>query len=70
MADFCRQCSMDLFQEDFYDLRGLGDGTPLTPGKGWSALCEGCGATVVDDDGVCISFHCFRKHGKETINED
>ena len=58
MADFCKQCSLEIFLEDFGDLRGLGDGTPLPPGHGWSALCENCGPIVVDDEGNCISDNC------------
>ena len=65
MADFCQQCSMDIFGEDFEELKGLGDDTPLKKDQGWSALCEGCGPTVVDDDGKCISLHCMKKHGAE-----
>jgi len=64
MADFCKQCSIDLFGKDFEDLKGLGDGTPLPEGQGWSCLCEGCGPTVVDDDGKCTATNCIKEHGK------
>lgn len=64
MADFCKQCSLEIFQDDFRELAGLGYGTPLKPGMGWTALCEGCGPTLVDDDGACISPHCDKKHGE------
>jgi hypothetical protein len=56
---------MDIFGEDFEELKGFGDGTPLKKDQGWIALCEGCGPTVVDDDGKCISPHCLKKHGAE-----
>lgn len=62
MADFCKQCSEEIFGEDFEDLKGLGDGTPLEPGMGWTALCEGCGPTVVDDNGICKSDGCLKGH--------
>lgn len=63
MADFCQQCSVSLFGEDTRDLSGLGDGTPLEPGTGWVALCEGCGPTVVDDEGRCLAEDCLEHHG-------
>lgn len=55
MADFCKQCSLDVFGEDTGDLKGLGDGMPLLEGHGWGALCESCGPIYVNDDGVCMS---------------
>ena len=33
---------MDIFGEDFEELKGLGDGTQLKKDQGWSALCEDC----------------------------
>lgn len=63
MADFCKQCSIDMFGEDFGDLKGLGNGEKLKPDYGWQALCEGCGMTIVDNDGKCISKHCLKQHG-------
>lgn len=63
MADFCKQCSIDIFGEDFGDLKGIGDGTPLAPGMGWLALCEDCGDAIVDDEGVCIADNCAKHHG-------
>ena len=64
MADFCKQCSEELFGEDFKDLAGLGDGSKLEEGFGWQALCEGCGPTYVNDDGECITPYC-PKHGEK-----
>ena len=62
MSDFCKQCAEKIF----------GDGTPsdfivnrrgtLGEGEGWRFLCEGCGPTIVDDDGVCLSQFCLQKH--------
>lgn len=65
MADFCQQCSIELFGEDYKELAGLGDGSKLEEGKGWVCLCEGCGLTVVDDNGACLSLHCTMNHGEE-----
>lgn len=62
MADFCKQCSIENFGEDFGDLAGLGNGSPLKPGEGWAVLCEGCGPTCVDDEGECIAKNCLLKH--------
>lgn len=67
MADFCAQCSVDIFGEDFGDLAGLGDGTALKPGEGWLALCEGCGPTCVDPEGRCIAPNCDKKHGAPEV---
>lgn len=64
MADFCKQCSEELFDEDFKELAGLGDGSKLEPGFGWPALCEGCGPTTVNDDGICTAKNCLRQHGE------
>lgn len=72
MADFCKQCSIDHFGEDFEDLsnqhalaKARAEGKPLPPDgeREWPALCEGCGPTLVDDDGACIYSGCALKHG-------
>lgn len=63
MADFCQQCSIELFNEDFGDLADLGQGRKLSQGDGWLCLCEGCGPTTVDDEGRCQSVNCLKKHG-------
>lgn len=52
MADFCQECSIEIFGEDFRELANLGNGKELPPGHGWRALCEGCGYMIlVDNDG-------------------
>jgi len=63
MADFCKQCSIDMFGEDFGDLANLGPAEELGEGEGWSALCETCGGIVVSQEGTCIADWC-RHHGK------
>ena len=55
MADFCQQCSLAMFGKDFEDMANLGDHRDLKPGWGYQVLCEGCGPTLVDDEGKCIS---------------
>lgn len=64
MADYCQQCSVDLFGKDFRELAGLGRGKKLDAGMGWTAMCEWCGLTLVDDEGRCIAPQCTR-HGSE-----
>lgn len=69
MADFCKQCSISVFGEDFGDLHNLGgrDAKPLEDGYGYPALCEGCGPTLTKEDGTCISVQCSKKHGDTSI---
>ncbi len=52
MADFCRQCSLEQFGEDFRDLADL-----CAPGKRCGVICEGCkheGVCYVNHEGVCL----------------
>ena len=64
MADFCLQCSGELFpggiKNDF-----IGISTPEDTEKGLYAvvLCEGCGPTQVDHAGKCVAADCAEKHG-------
>lgn len=68
MSAFCQQCSVEIFGEDSRDLAGLANGRQLEPGQGWTALCEDCGGTVVDDDGKCIWEGCH-KHGNANATQ-
>lgn len=56
MADFCKQCSINLFGEDSKDL-ALG---PLPPGYYWYVICEGCGFIQVDALGRCVTCHLLK----------
>lgn len=60
MADFCKQCSLEIFGEDCGDLAGL---CPDNEGEDWwpVVLCEDCGPTQVNNDGACIS-DCDKQH--------
>jgi hypothetical protein len=49
MADFCHDCSIELFGQDARDLVGL-----CKPGEHVGVICEGCGPTHVDNEGVCM----------------
>ena len=64
MADFCKQCSTELFGEDFHDLAHLMDEDKYDTKHGWGAgvLCEGCGPTTVDYEGKCFADNCLKKH--------
>lgn len=58
MADFCHQCSEDLFGQDYRDLAGL-----CEPGEFVGVICEGCGFVSVDHEGVCQGGqHCMEHH--------
>lgn len=53
MADFCEQCSDELFggqygSSDFYFTE------PCENGEGYPVICEGCGYVLVDNNGVCL----------------
>ena len=64
MADFCKQCSIELFGKDFGDLANI------TTSEQWEdevvavVLCEGCGVIQVDPEGRCVSPDCLKKHGE------
>lgn len=62
MADFCQQCSIELFGKDFRELAELMPKENYTDDAGCGTLCEGCGPTVVDFDGKCVAAYC-EKHG-------
>ncbi len=81
MADFCKQCSIELFGEDFEELAGLSTLTEETDKLGLvvRVLCEGCGATEVNSKGECQFHHnmtqeeCFQaglKSAKTKISEE
>jgi len=59
MADYCKQCSIEIFGEDFGELAGLL--TPDDDNKELAALalCEGCGVIQVSSDGSCVSSDCL-----------
>lgn len=71
MADFCSQCSKELFGEDFSDLAGLFE--PTAEAQSIPALCEGCGPTAVNAAGECIyhdgktSAECLAEGASENV---
>ena len=55
MADFCKDCSLAMFGEDFGDLAKLMPADKYNEDHGALALCECCGPIVVDIDGKRLS---------------
>ncbi len=57
MADFCKQCSIEILGEDFHDLSGL-----CSDLESVLVLCEGCGPIQVNNEGKCLSSDCLKNH--------
>lgn len=57
MAEFCKQCYIALLDLDDTDFADLCD-------KGFTiiVLCEGCGPTEVDSEGICVATNCLEQH--------
>lgn len=55
MADFYRECSIDLWGEDTGDLAGLSTKEDTDNGLFCVVLCETCGVIQVDHEGVSIT---------------
>lgn len=53
MADYCKECSEILFGNDFRELADLSKPEDTAKGVCVQVLCEGCGPTLVDHDGLC-----------------
>lgn len=60
MADFCKQCSIDLFGRDYRELANITSPEDWARGLAVSTICEGCGVIQVDPDGNCVSKNCDR----------
>ena len=52
MADFCKECSIEMFNEDFRELAGI-----VPEGQTALVICEGCGFIRVDHNGVRLSYY-------------
>lgn len=65
MADYCKQCSIDIFGEDFRELAGLTTAADEASDPPLYALviCEGCGTTQVTRDGSCMGHCMVKEHG-------
>lgn len=62
MADFCKQCSIEIFGDDFRDLAGCSKLEDTARGMFAPVICEGCGPTYVDHEGKCVCRDCLEKH--------
>jgi hypothetical protein len=60
MADFCKQCSIEIFGEDFGDLSDITTEAETKEGYYALVICEGCGIIQVDHEGKCISNDCLK----------
>jgi hypothetical protein len=65
MADFCKQCSIENFGDDFGDLAGLSTIEHTNKNEYALVLCEGCGPIQVDHTGKCVSTDCLVIHIEE-----
>ena len=67
MADFCYQCSRELFPPHFWgrDFEGLTSEVDWEKGKAAVVLCESCGPIQVDPQGKCIT---CEEHSMEIID--
>ena len=64
MADFCSQCSIELFGRDYGDMKGL-----CTTGYVMTVLCEDCGPIYVNPTGQCVC-NCSKHHYKKLHEEE
>jgi len=64
MADFCNQCSEEIWGVIHGDLSGLSSEEETRKRIFPIVLCEGCGPIQVDHHGNCLSDDCFEQHGK------
>lgn len=58
MADFCKKCSINMFDSDYGDLKGLSTEEDTNNGLFPVVICEGCGPIQVNHEGVCVSEDC------------
>jgi hypothetical protein len=67
MADFCKQCSIDMFGEDFGDLAGVSKPEDTFQHKYAVVICEGCGCIQVDHEGQCVTENCLMSGHKSKV---
>lgn len=68
MANFCLQCTTDLFGEEYAkknDFVGVSSPSDTEMGLYVTVLCEGCGPCQVDHTGRCVSKDCHERHGEK-----
>lgn len=69
MAEFCLQCSLAHFGEDTRDFACISSPSDTEKGLFAQVLCEGCGPTLVDDTGNCVSASCHECHAMQCPDE-
>lgn len=55
MADFCKECSIEMFGKDFRELAGITTEDDEKNNLYATVICEGCGYIQVDKDGVAVN---------------
>lgn len=66
MSDFYKQCSIDIFGEDYHDMAGITHVEEEREGKYRWVLCEDCGSIQVNSLGECVST-CSKDHREESL---
>ena len=64
MAEFCKQCSEELFDKDYGNFAGQSTAADTKNGLFSGQLCESCGLVLVDHTGKCVDIRC-PKHGSK-----
>lgn len=70
MADFCKQCSIEMFGKDFGDFKGLISRWKSWKGYGVPVLCEGCGFILVNHKGKRIKTFYNQEEMKYELNKE
>jgi hypothetical protein len=60
MSEFCKQCSILIFGEDFGNLKGISKPEDAEKNIYPIVICEGCGPIQVNPEGECISNDCLK----------
>lgn len=68
MAEFCRQCTKILFDEDTSDFEDISLEEDTKKNLYYVVVCEGCGVIQVDHLGNCISEDCEGEHRRKNSN--
>ena len=63
MAEFCEQCAKEIFGKDVASDFDFSNDGVCAPDKGYHVICEGCANAWVDENGICKSPDCLKKHG-------
>lgn len=64
MSDFCKQCSIEIFGDDFRDMANITTKDDIKKGLYANVLCEHCGPIQIDLDGQCITVGCYENHNQ------